>query len=359
MRFPAACFVVLFACEDEPEVAAPPRLVTVETVSRGDAIDRMVLLGEVRGKTEVRVFSPMPERIETLHVREGDRVAEGDPIATLEADLFSTDVAQAGAALSAAEIARDQLSTELERARGLVAARALASSQIETLESRLAAAQAQVSQLRAASRAAGERRARTVVRAPAAGVIAELVVSEGDVAVPQIPICTVVDLDVVRIETHPIESDYVKLRSDLAVTVTPLALPDVRRSGTITRISPVLDRLTRTATVEIEVANEGAVMRPGMVAEASFELDRRPSVVLVPSRAVVLTSRSEQDRSAHVFVREGEIAKRLDVTLGRRYDENTEIVSGLSGGEEVIVEGHFLLRDGSRIRTSAGGPAST
>src|SRR5690606_26678099 len=107
-------------------------------------------------------------------------------------------------------------------------------------------------------------------------------------------------------------------------------------------------------TVEVEVENADRVLRPGMVAEASIELSRRPSVILAPSRALVLSSRTDSDREAAIFVfdREAGVARRRAVVLGRRYDRFVEITSGLEGTEEVVVQGQHLLRDGAPVRTT-------
>jgi multidrug efflux pump subunit AcrA (membrane-fusion protein) len=95
-----------------------------------------------------------------------------------------------------------------------------------------------------------------------------------------------------------------------------------------------------------------------MVAEVAIELERREDVVLVPSRAVLMTTRTSRERVAHVYVeREGSV-HRQEVELGRRYpgaaeeESRVEIVRGLEGGEAVVVEGQHVLRDGARVRVA-------
>lgn len=356
-----ACLVSLLAgCggagdDVEPE---PARLVVTAPVDARDAVDRLVLLGDVQGQVEVRVVPQVPERIRVLHVREGDVVAAGDPIATLEADLSSSDLAQAGAALSAAEVDRDRLGAEVARARTLIRSGAISEAQLETLEASLRASEAQVTQLRAGRRAAGVRRAMTVVRAPHDGVVAQLVVEEGDVVGPGVPIASVVQMDRVEVVMRVVESDYVRLATGMEVDVAPTARDDVRRRGTITHVAPVIDRLTRTAAVEVTLDNPDHLLRPGMVAEVSIELERRPDVLMVPSRAVVMTTRTDDDREAAVFVRDGPHARRHPVRLGRRYGSDVEIEWGVEAGDEVVVEGQHLLRDGSLVRVEAPPTAS-
>lgn len=354
-RLLAACALVLpvlLGCGgDEAPEPDPARLVVVDLVVAEDAVDRLVLLGDVHGEVEVRVVPQLPERIRVLHVEEGSEVAVGDPIATLSAELPSSDVAQAGAALSVAETNRDRLRDEVARIEPLVAQGVMARTTLDQLRSQLRAANGQVTQLTAGRRAAGVRRARTVVRAPAAGQVALLRVAEGDMVAPGVPLATVVQTERVEVRLQVVESDYVRLREGMQVEVRPIALDEVHRVGTITSISPVIDRMTRTAAVVVSVDNADHVLRPGMVSEVAIELERRPDVLMVPSRSIVMTTRTDETREAAIFVVVGGAAERRAVQLGRRYGHRLEVVEGLSHGERVVVEGQHLLRNGSPVRT--------
>lgn len=331
----------------------PPRLVVTERVVVEDAIDRVTLLGDLHGEREVRVLSSVPERIQTLHVEEGQRVEAGDPIVTLQSGLQSSSVQQASAALGAAEAARDQTQAEVTRIRRLTASGAVPRSQLEQLEAQLRTSDAQVAQMRAARRTAGQQRSRTVVRAPVAGAIALLRVQEGDMVAPSLPICSVVEARRLELRLRVTEQDYVRIEEGMEVDVRPPALPDLVRAGTVTRISAVIDPLTRTADVKVGLDNADGRLRPGMVAEASIVLERHPDVVLAPSRALILTARTDTEHEASVFVfdREAGVARRRSLRLGRRYGSRVAIQEGLEGGEELVVQGQHLLRDGAEIRT--------
>ena len=344
---------------DPEPVEEPARLVVIGRVVVDDAVDRVVLLGDVHGEQEVRVFAQLPERIRVLHVQEGDTVEAGDPLVTLEADLQSSGVQQASAALGASEAARDQMQADLARVRRLVEQGALARSQLESLEGQVRTSDAQVEQMRAARRSAGEQRDRTVVRAPIAGTVALLSVQQGDMVAPSVPICSVVRAERLNVKLHVTEQDYVRVRDGMAVEIRPPALPGVVRQGTVHRISPVLDPITRTALVEVAVENADGQLRPGMVTEAAIVLSSRPDIVLAPSRGLVLSSRTDTEREAGIFVFEpgsgaagSGVAHRRAIRLGRRYGSLVEITEGLEGGEEVVVQGQHLLRDGAAVRVS-------
>lgn len=352
---PLSLSLLAFAlgCKQPAPPADPPRLVVLEVVARGTASEEVELLGDVHGEQEVRVFAQVAERIRVLHVHEGDSVRAGDPIVTLEGDLQSSSLAQATAAVAVSESARDQLQADLGRVQRLVERGVLPPSQLEALQAQLRSSEAQVNQVRAAQRTAGEQRARTVVRAPIDGVVALLTLAQGDTVVPSVPVCTVVRAERIRVKLRVTEQDYVRIRPGLEVSVAPPALPGVTRRGVVQSVSPVIDPLTRTALVEVGVDNADGVLRPGMVAEVTIELSRRDDVVLAPAQALVLGSRTDSDREASIFVFDGETegtARRVEVRLGRRYQRRVEILEGLSGGERVIVRGQHLLRDGSPVR---------
>jgi len=341
------------ACE-EGEVEAPtqPRLVVPTEVRATEAVDRVVLFGEVHGEVEARVFAQLPEQIEKLHVKEGDRVAAAQPTATLEASLSTSDAQQASAALRAAEARRDQLADELGRIEDLVAQSALPRSRLDSLRAELRAANASVEQLDAGRRAASLRRGRTVVRAPKAGTVALLRAKEGDMAAPNVPLALIVEMDEVIVTLEVVEPDYVRLEEGMAASIKPTALPDTTRSGKITMRSPVIDPLTRTASVEVTVDNEDHLLRPGMTAEVGIELERRKDVVMVPAQAVMMTTSTDEAREAEVFVIDDGKVQRQEIQLGKRYGDRIEVVAGVAAGVRVVLEGQHVLRNGAPVRVA-------
>ena len=332
--------------------AASSRLVIVDRTTRGDAVESVRILGDIRGEADVRIFAELPARIRTMHVHEGDLVAAGDPIVTLEGERLAAGVEQATAALDAAEIARDQLAADLERARRLAASGAIPELQVTTLEAQLRSAEANLETLRAARRGASVESRRAMVRAPIDGTVALLSFAAGDMVAAAAPICSIVRAERVRLSLRVTEVDYVRLREGMPATITLPAMPDLARAGVVTLVSPVLDRLTRTATVEITVDNADGAFRPGMTGRAEIELARRPSVVLAPARAIVMLPETDETRRAAVFVVDGTTASRREVTLGLRMDDAIEVTAGLEENEVVVVEGQHLLRDGVEVRTA-------
>ena len=340
-----------------PPPAERARVVAVDTVVEGDAVERLELLGDVEGELEVKVFAQLAERITRLHVKEGDRVQAGQPLATLHGELQAAGVLQARGAYEAAVANRDRLVEEVARGEKLLQGDGMSPAQLSTLRANLKAAEAQVAQLAGASEGAAEQRNRTVIRAPIAGVVGLITVDEGDMANPALPLATVARLERVKVKLQAPEADWVRIVPGMAAEVVAPVLPGVAFPGKVTRVSPMVDRTTRAGTVEVLVENGEGRLRPGMVARAGVELSRRAGAVLVPGGAPLLTSATDRDGSAVAFVVDGETAKRREVKVGRRYGDRIEILSGLAPGERVIVKGQHLLRDGNPIRIEGAAPA--
>jgi len=327
-------------------------------VERGDLVETVSLVGELQGVEEVRVFAQVPERIRTLAVREGDRVREGDLLATVRADLASEGVNQAQAGLEAAIANRDALLDNLTRLQTLASTGAAPQSQLRAAEAQMRAAEAQVRQASAGLGQAAAQKSRTTIRSPIAGVVAQITMRAGDLALPAQPIMTVVRSERMKVVLRAPERDFFRIAPGMTVTVSPLARPAQTVQATVTLKGPVVDRFTRTGLVEVELDNAQGQLVSGAAVRAVIEVARSPNVVLVPSEAVLLSVETERTGAALAFVSDGTKARRRNVEIGRRQADRLEVVRGLEAGESLVVEGAHLLRDGNPIRVHAKAPGA-
>jgi len=96
---------------------------------------------------------------------------------------------------------------------------------------------------------------------------------------------------------------------------------------------------------EVTVSLEENAVRtwPGEYAEIEIVVDRRNALV-VPKKAVL-----SRDEDPHVFIVEGDRARRMPVTLGITSGENIEIIAGIDLGDEIVISGQTFLKDGNKI----------
>ncbi|MFW6369533.1 MAG: efflux RND transporter periplasmic adaptor subunit [Myxococcota bacterium] len=329
------------------------RRVAVAKSERGDLLETVTLIGQLQGTEEVRVFAMVTDRIRRLAVREGDMVRSGQVLAVLASDMTSQAVEQAEAGLEAAAANRDALAREVERIRPLVEAGSAPRSQLETLETQLLAASAQVRQATAGRGQASVHQGRTVIRSPISGVVSGLMAQEGEISPPSMPLLTVVRPDLLKAVVRAPERHFLRMREGMAVTVSPIAGPHHEVRASVSLKGPVVDRMTRTGLVEVEIDNSEGKLVPGSMVRVVVEIEKKEDVVLVPAESVVFTVDTEETGRAWVFLAEGERARRKQIVVGTSRDGKIEVREGLSEGEWIVIRGAQFLRDGHPIRYDA------
>lgn len=327
-------------------------------VERGTLVRRLGYTGDIEGRSEIRIFSPIPDRIVSLPAREGERVKKDQILAVVRSGTLTEGVRQAAGGLDAARAQRSSLQDQVERLNQLRGSGAVTSSQILTVENQLAAADAQVRQLEAMLGQAKQRKGDAVIRAPISGVIGQVFVKAGDMAAPQIPICTVVDMDEVRIKVRIPESDLLSLKPGQPVVFSVAASESPTQRAQVSRVSPVLDRLSRTATMEIDVENSNHLLKPGMLARVEVEVEHREDVVWAPMDALTVTAERRGEANLYrAIVAEGGVARERKVLLGLVDGARAEIIEGLKAGEKLVTQGQHMLADGDPVRENAAADA--
>ena len=177
--------------------------------------------------------------------------------------------------------------------------------------------------------------------APFAGVVTDRKADPGSLATPGTSLLTIEREGKLRLETSLDETrvNLAKIGGSVEVEIDGFNSPIVGRVG---EILPTVDPATRTATVKIDLpATPG--LRSGMFGHAAFAFGGREGL-FIPQSAVV-----EHGQVRYVHVVDGGVTKLRLVTLGELRGESREILTGLTEGEEIVVEPPPLLADGSRV----------
>ena len=333
--------------QDKKEHAVPIR---VEAAHKQLLVQEVFLSGEVLADVEVRVFSLVPERILKLKFEEGDRVKKGEILAVVKGGALWQSMRQTKAGLRAAKTQQQLAKIELDRTRKLYQTNTVAIAALQRAQAQYRVAQAQVAQMQASVGQMATNLSNVVIRAPISGVVGQRFLSQGDLAGPQLPLCTIIQTDQVRVKAMATEFDLVKLNKKQPARVTVPAFKNRVWRGEVDYIAPVIDRRTRSAWVTVLVNNPGGVLRPGMFADMRVETGRRPDVVMTLARAVQRRVDERGRVSYHVFVVKGNRAHIRAVKIGVRKEDLMEIADGLKDGEPVVVLGQSRLRDGALVR---------
>ena len=342
--------------QEEEIVRIPVELTRVE---RGSIESTIQFFGNVAADQEIRVYSTIPNRIVAIKVEIGDTVQAGDLLAQIDTEKIRQAVTQAEAGLESAQAQFVSVDAEFKRIEKLYNDSALSQSQYEAVKAQRDAARSGVKQVRAVLSTARSQLADTRITAPITGIVSERNFEVGDMAPPQFPLFIVVKMEPVLVQINVIERHIDIVKPGQKAWITVSGYPDTVFQGWIRQVNPTLNPMTRTAKTEIEVPNPDLLLRPGMFADVSVVIDEKTAVPIIPKDAIIektslnyvagqlTTSKVKINR--HVFVVEDSLAIRRDITIGIEDRIEAEIISGLQGGEKIVVIGQHNLTDSCQV----------
>ncbi len=190
---------------------------------------------------------------------------------------------------------------------------------------------------------------RVPFRSPAAGVVIEKAVIEGDAVTAGQRLFRIADLDQIWVEADLYEADLARITRGAAATVTLTYLPGRSFEGKVAFIYPYVDPMSRTGRVRIALANPHLELKPDMFATVTFALPVGERLQ-IPISAVVYTG---PRRLVFVDLGDGRLRPQ-DVTIGARSGEVVEVMGGLHAGDLIVSSGNFLIAAESRIRSAGG-----
>jgi len=159
-------------------------------------------------------------------------------------------------------------------------------------------------------------------------------------------VVTLMQINPVKITISITEQYFPLIRNGMKVRIASDIYPDKSFEGTIFRVHPTIDPLSRSFSAEVRIANGSELLRPGMFARSFIDMGEEEAIV-VPANAVLL---QEGTNERYIFVVENGIAIRKPVTLGQRFDDRFEIADGaLKEGESIITEGQARLNNGQKV----------
>lgn len=346
---------------DEPEehgelptrVRLPPTVIAAAGIRTQPAEKKKLpltvdLTGEVAADPDrsARVAARVPGRIVEVHCKEGERVKAGQ----LLASIVSPELARARAAFSGAQARAGAAARNAERLTGLAKTGMASGQEVEAaqaeekaLQAEAAAAQRTLLSFGLTEGELGRSGARLDLLAPITGVVAARDAIIGQTVGAEQVLCALVDLSRAYFLGRLFEKNLVRVRTGEAAEVRLNAYPGEVFLGTVESIGQQLDPTARTVIARIAIQNREERLKVGLFGTArvtSTEAPPQGEGLLVPITAV--TRIADKDV---VFVRQADGDFEVHpVTLGRSASGQTEILSGLRPGEQVVLEGVFTLK---------------
>jgi RND family efflux transporter MFP subunit len=395
MKLPAVAVIAFCVClascggageakNPDAAVANDPGAITVVPVvrvARENLSNDIVLTAEFIPYQEIDVMAKVAGYIKTIQVDIGDRVREGDAIATLEVPEMQDELNKAASSIQAAESQIANANDELTRSRSAHDIAHLSYSRIQDVSkkevglvpqqevdeahSRDLQAEAQVSGAQSLLKEAEQRadvargelaRLKTMfkytsITAPFDGVVTKRYANTGSMIqagtssqTQAMPVVRLSQNNLLRLIVPVPESSVPNVHRGEAAAVN---VPVLHRTfpGRVTRFADKVQMTTRTMDTEVDVPNPDLVLVPGMYAEVVLNVDERKRALAVPLDAV-----EGSGSAARAYIVSAGVVAIVPVTTGIQNAQSVEILSGLSDGQEVITGRHAGLSAGQRVQ---------
>lgn len=279
---------------------------------------------------DLEFASEVSGRITSLRIKEGDRVAKGQVLATVEDKYLALD-------LQNATDQYQKLLNDKTRLENALKTGGVTQAQVDEITLGVKNAKNGIDQI-------NKRIGDVTIKAPISGVVNKKYIELGSYVSPGTKICDIVDVSSLKLNVNVNEKQVVQLKKGNKVDIKIPVFPDKTFSGYVSVISVKADN-SLNFPIEIKLNAVGsAEVKSGMYATAQFNFENSAPMLSVPRTAFVGSVRNGQ-----VYVVNGKKVTLTKVTPGGVFGDSVEILDGLTEGQTVVIAGQINLQDGAEI----------
>jgi membrane fusion protein, multidrug efflux system len=347
----------------KPARAPAPQAVKVAKAVLGDMPETLSELGTVTPVATVTVLPQLSGYLTEVGYKEGQDVKKGQFLAQIDPRQYEIDLKQAQAALLKDQALLDQARSDLARYHDLQKQKAIAEQTVTDQESTVKQDEAQVESDQANIAQFKLDLIYCHIIAPVSGRVGLRLIDPGNyVTASSSPgIVVITTMKPTTVEFTVAQNDVGKViervNSGAQLPVTAYASDNNRliATGTLYALSNQMATSTGTVTLRAKFENDDEELFPNEFVNIKILVDTLTQAVLVPTPAVLSGSPGD-----YVYlVNANNTVSVHKVTLGASDGQNTAILTGLTAGDTVVVDGTDRLSDGAQISVSAAGPRAT
>ena len=312
--------------------------------------------GSVKGKDEVKVQARVSGNVTDKYIKGGQYVSAGQALYKIDDRNYRAALLQAQANLAQAQATYNNALIDLQRNEQLLAAAAVSEQVVTTQRAQVAAYQANVDAMAALVQQAQQNLDDTVVYAPISGKLAVDDVAVGTYAAAgDTKLVTIGSSNPIFVQFSISEGEYLKYVGASVVPGQALPSKSVRITlsdgseypveGHIVEVDRAMQDNSGSLIIKAQFDNPEGILVPGMFARAKLVGDTLKGAVLVPERAV----QQLLGKSFVMIVGEDGKSKAQNVELGSKIGSYCIVEKGLTGKEQVIVEGLTSLTEGMEL----------
>jgi RND family efflux transporter MFP subunit len=344
----AACVALPGCSKPAPQEAAPAPIAVKVRVARTETLkDILTAPGTVvpASAADLLVVAPEVCAIAELPQPEGAVVKAGDVLVRFDIGSVSADLTEKQHDVEEATIRLNGAKADLQKQRALFAQAVIPKNAVDAAGSAVAAAEAALAHAETLMKSSSTLAGRAVIRAPFAGIVVKRFHAEGEMVKPSTddPVLRLVDPTRVQIAVKVTPGQLIRINPGQAASITDMA-QGLTAAATVVNRPLLTDQNATSAEVRIALADP-ATLALDAVVQAEIVLDVRESVIAVPSTAI-----QRADATPYVMIAGSDgKAHRRDVQLGLVAGALTQIMDGVSVGDQIIMSPLDQVADGTAI----------
>ena len=343
--------LALAACQHKDQAPEPTKRSVRCAIAKATTIaDTIALRGTVSPlpDRDAQIASQVAGRVLQVQVLEGDAVAIGQPVARVDSAALVDEARAAEAAVARTRAELKNAEATSVRVQRVFEHGIAARQEVDDATARSDTATAAQTEAEAASRRAQRQVERAIVRSPLKGVVVRIFRRPGELVdgTPATPIVEVADVSRLELDADATASDLVLLRKGQKADFTIGALPSATWTGTVSAVSPAVDRVTGLGVVRIELTLGNGQRPPiGVLGTARVSTGESRRTVVVPKEAARSGAGSEMEL---VLCGDDGLAHVRRFPHRQNLGDAVEAV-GLSAGQAVVVEPVLGVADGESL----------
>jgi membrane fusion protein (multidrug efflux system) len=319
---------------NEDSATATPVPVEIGFPAHADIYATYAATTTISSEGDAPVLARVPGEVVELFAEEGDWVEQGQELARLDGERLRLEMLSAKANL-------DKARGEYERYVDLSERGLVSKSMFDGLRFDLEGLEATY-ELKKLDHGY------TRIRAPISGFVSIRKIKVGQSIVESEEAFRVTDTNQLVAYLQIPQTELSKFAAGHVASLEVDSMPDHKFAAKIARISPTIDTRNGTFRATATINNDGAELAPGMFARFTISYEKHEEAMVIPARALV-----EEDEQTSVYVvSNGEVTRR-QIEIGIESDDQVEVLSGLTGDEQIVVVGQSALRDGSKVLAKA------
>jgi RND family efflux transporter MFP subunit len=323
--------------------------VVVARVERGTILKEYSAMGTISAEEVARIFPKVAGRVLKIYATEGTPVYAGQTLMQINDSDYRIMVQGVAAMAKGQQVKVEKSKRDYLRAESLHKESAISEQMYQDAKSGLEGDQFIMDKASAELSNAKRNVSECRVASPIAGIVTNKFVNEGELTAPQAPAPAFVveNMSRVKLEIDLSEDAFGYLEVGNKCIVTVDAIPDRSFEGTISKIFPSINAVSKTFKVTIVIDNPDMKLRSGMTARAQVVQKVRNDAVNAPKTAFL-----PGEEGFYVFKISGGKVIKTPVKIGIEGNDAYEIVNGLAPGDYVVVEGQVGLSDGLLVKAT-------